>query len=442
MRRITWVLAIVMSVTLLLAGCGQKDASAVVKELDQKMSKLQSYEGIGTMTLHSGQQPLQYKVEVKYQDPTYYRIELTNPKKDIKQIVLRNDEGVFVLTPSLKKSFRFQSDWPDNQGQVYLYQTLIHSILADNTRQFATEGESYVFEVAANYQTDSLVKQKIWLNKGDYKPKQVQVTDAEARVVVEMQFDQFNFDKKFDKEAFDMQANMTASANIDPLPVITDAAKEGAQQPVAAGEGTKDGDKPVAAGEGTKDGEKPVAVGEGTKDGDKPVAAGEGTKDGDKPVAAGEGTKDGDKPVAAGEGTKDGDKSVAVEPKKETGSGPEGEPNLAMGPFGIITPSYAPDGVAIKESLEVPNSDNHAVLIRYSGTYTYTLMESRPKDVEVGVIWGHGIDLGFTLGQLTGDEQKSLTWMFEGVKYRLTSSDLPQNEMVKVAQSLVDQPGK
>lgn len=49
-------------------------------------------------------------------------------KKDVTQIVLRNDEGVFVLTPSQNKSFRFQSNWPDNQGQVYLYETLIRSI--------------------------------------------------------------------------------------------------------------------------------------------------------------------------------------------------------------------------------------------------------------------------------------------------------------------------
>ena len=32
-------------------------------------------------------------------------------QKDQSQIILRNEEGVFVLTPALNKSFRFQSDW-------------------------------------------------------------------------------------------------------------------------------------------------------------------------------------------------------------------------------------------------------------------------------------------------------------------------------------------
>ncbi|MBN3523391.1 outer membrane lipoprotein-sorting protein [Paenibacillus apiarius] len=374
MRRITWILAIVISVAILVVGCGKKDATAVVQDLDHVMSKLESYEGIGTMTLHSGQQPLEYQVEVRYQDPSYYRIVLTNAKKDIKQVVLRNEEGVFVLTPSLNKIFRFQSDWPENQGQVYLYQTLVRSILSDNGRQFATDGDSYVFEVAANYQTDSLVRQKIWLNKNDYAPKQVQVTDSDANVVVEMKFNQFVFGTKFDKDSFDMQRNMT-SMNHASIPTGIVDSKDGAG-----------------------DAAKETTVPEG-------------------------------EPDAKGTGT-----DPAVEPQKES--------TEELGPFGFIEPSYLPEGVAKKDDMEVPESKDHSVMLRYAGTYNFTILESRPKDLEVGLIYGKALDLGFTYGQLTGDEQKTLTWVYDGVKYRMTSADLPEAEMVKVAQSMVDQPGK
>src|SRR5690554_6083212 len=148
MRRITWVLVIVLCVVMVLAGCGKKDVGGVVKDIEQVANDLESYKAKGSMLLHTGQQPLEYQVEVWYQNPHYYRIALTNVKKDITQIVLRNDDGVFVLTPHLKKSFRFQSDWPDHQGQVYLYQTLIASILKDDQRQFTAddENESYVFD--------------------------------------------------------------------------------------------------------------------------------------------------------------------------------------------------------------------------------------------------------------------------------------------------------
>src|SRR5687768_3569226 len=202
MRRITWTVAIVVAVALLMAGCGKKDASTVVKDLDHVVSNMGSYQGMGEMVLHTGQDPLEYQVEVWYQSPHYYRIALTNAKKDITQIVLRNDEGVFVLTPQLNKSFRFQSNWPDNQGQVYLYQTLVNSIVADSARQFAVEKDAYVFDVAANYQNSSLARQKIWLDKKDYAPQHVEISDANAKVMVVVEFTQFEFDKTFEKDAF------------------------------------------------------------------------------------------------------------------------------------------------------------------------------------------------------------------------------------------------
>ncbi|WP_324617825.1 LolA family protein [Cohnella cholangitidis] len=208
-RRISWITAIALVSVIFLAGCGSKNADSIVKDLDKVVSKMESYEGSGTMRLHTGQQPLEYKVEVWYQKPDLYRISLTNAKRDITQIVLRNEEGVFVLTPQLNKSYRFQSDWPDNQGQVYLFQTLAQSILLDNSRQFTTDKDNYVFDVmAGNYQNGSFARQKIWLNQKDYSPKLVEVSDANGNKMVEVVFDSFNFDKKFDKSAFDMDKNM------------------------------------------------------------------------------------------------------------------------------------------------------------------------------------------------------------------------------------------
>ncbi|WP_028593243.1 outer membrane lipoprotein-sorting protein [Paenibacillus assamensis] len=470
MRRILWVLAIVLSCALFLAGCGQKDATSVVKDLDQKMSKLESYAGIGTMTLYSGQQPLEYQVEVWYQNPSYYRIELKNAKKDVSQIVLRNDEGVFVLTPSLKKSFRFQSDWPDNQGQVYLYQTLIHSILADKAPQFTEEGDSFVFEVAANYQTDSLVRQKIWLDQQSYAPKQVQVTDAESRVVVEMKFKQFDFSKKFEKDAFDMQRNMTASANIDPQPQAQ--TKQPADSAVSA---TDSSSAPASTGVAT---ETPAVDGEAktttnSTDGSTEPATNDATKgtteaptntatkgsndtpahtapDGAATTPAPTSTEavdhnnhDAKAPETAPTGKTAGNEQVpAVDDQPNTddsGGQDEGSP---LGPFGFIEPSYTPTGVELGERVELPDSKSHAVMMRYTGTYTYSIMEERPEDVEVGIGYSEGVNLGFTVAHLIGEEQKSMTWLYDGIKYRITSGDLPLTEMIKIAQSMVDQSGK
>ena len=80
------------------------------------------------MTIETGNDPQEYQVEIWYKKPELYRVYLENPKKDQSQVILRNGNGVFVLTPSLNKSFRFHSDWPNNSSQVYLFESLVKDI--------------------------------------------------------------------------------------------------------------------------------------------------------------------------------------------------------------------------------------------------------------------------------------------------------------------------
>ena len=371
MRRFSWVLlAAVLCFTVVLSGCGKKDADGVIKDLNKVADKLESakgsYQGAGVMTINTGSVPQQYQVEVWYQAPHYYRISLTNGQKNLTQIVLRNDEGVFVLTPSLNKSFRFKSDWPENQGQVYLYQTMLGSILSDNTRQFAEDKESYVFDVAANYHSHSLVRQKIWLSKDNYTPKQVQVSDTEAKVVVDVKFNTFTFDTNLNKDSFDTNRNLSAM-NGEDQGAMAVVDENGVLTVPTADAGSADQGNGIQA-----------------------------------------------EPVASAE----------------------------LGSFGIIEPDYIPAGVVAKGSQEMAGSKDHAVVLRYDGVYQYTIMESRPLDRAVSLIPGTVIDLGFTVGLLSGDEQRTLTWTSDGVEYRITSANLPETEMVQIAASMQEQSGK
>lgn len=399
MRRISWMLAMVLVLSVLLAACGKKDAAAVVKDLNEVVGEMESYQGAGVMTLHTGDTPQQYKVEVWHQKPSYYRIALTNAKKDVTQIVLRNDEGVFVLTPSQNKSFRFQSNWPDNQGQVYLYETLIRSITGDTTRQFADEKESYVFDVAANYNTHALVRQKIWLNKSDYAPKQVEVSDSNANVVVDVKFDSFKFGTEFEKDAFDMQRNMTA------------ATEEGGKT------GTDSGVTPVEQ-TGNEGGKEPA----------NPQTAPEP----DGAVTDGQTGVGGDTEQQGTEGA-----ATGQEGEEPTLAEPEGSDS-----FGVIQPTYAPEGVQLKDDQILEEAGDYSVMLRYEGMYNYTIFEARPQDRAVSLAPSSVVDLGFTLGMISGDALKTLTWMTDGIEYRITSADLPQNEMVRIATSMQEESGK
>ncbi|AJE50565.1 MULTISPECIES: outer membrane lipoprotein-sorting protein [Paenibacillus] len=425
MRRISWMLAMVMCVTLLLAGCGKKSADDVVKDLSDVVSDLNSYHGTALMTLHTGDTPQEYKVDISYRKPSYYRIAMTNEKKDVTQIVLRNDEGVFVLTPSLNKSFRFKSDWPNNQGQVYLYETLVRSIIGDASRQLATDDKSYVFDVAANYNSHALVRQKIWLSKNNYAPTQVQVSDANAKVVVDLKFDQFAFDTKFDKDSFDMERNMASGK--------TSAGSEGSPSSGAVdssglpdSSGTLEGTTGVtSSGSGQ---------GQGTVGNDVQQPAGEAKSDGAV-------TGDTSKPEAAANAEAQQQTPSTADGATGTSAGTDAA-EAVLGEFGLIEPSYTPAGVQIKDTPELEDNGTHAVMLRYSGTYNYTIVEARPKDRAVALSAGELVDIGGSFAVLTGSEQQTMTWMNDGIEFRITSADLPVSEMIQIAASIQDQSGK
>ncbi|OAS20506.1 LolA family protein [Paenibacillus oryzisoli] len=393
MRRVTWMVAVVMCVALVLAGCGigKKDAGSIVKDLDHVMGKSSSYQASGSMILNTGQQPQEYAVEVAFSPEHFYRISLTNATKDVTQIVLRNEEGVFVLTPHLKKSFRFQSDWPENQGQVYLFQSLAKSIIADKDRQFTTDKDAYVFDVAANYQNEQLSRQKIWLNKKTLAPAQVQVSDANQNVLVQVNFTHFEFDTSFDKDYFQMERNMTSwNLQQQTMPTSADVAVTDADHPAT-------GDKSVT---------------------DKNLSATGGQSDQSK---------------AASTTTKpDATKTAPATAKAQS--------------IGIVEPYYLPKDVVKQDISDMKLGEDAAVLLRYKGKYNFNLIEVRPQAKAVSLPPGDIVDLGFTVGVMTGngskDEPRTLTWTNDGVEFRMFTGDMPVNEMIQVAMATDGQSGK
>ena len=211
MKRFGSVLLIGILMLVVLAACGQKSQQDVVDALDKKLNEMESYKVNAKMTLETGEEPQRYDVEIWHQKPSYYRVELKNATKEQSQIILRNDEGVFVLTPALNKSFRFQSDWPENGSQAYLYNTLVTDILNDSGAVFEAKDNDYVFTTKTNYQNKNLAKQSIQLNKKDLAPEKVTIMNQDQKPLVKIEFSNMKFNPSFDKGAFDMERNMTAA---------------------------------------------------------------------------------------------------------------------------------------------------------------------------------------------------------------------------------------
>ncbi len=219
-KRLLLLLAGLM-VMFALSACGTKSQEDVVKELNKQLENLKGYKVNATMTLAMGTDPQTYEVEVWHKDPGYYRVNLKNANKEQSQMILRNDEGVFVLTPALNKSFRFQSDWPENSSQAYLFESLVQDILSDEEAKFKATDKHYVFETKTRYQNSKMLPiQEITLNKKDLTPVSVKVMDTDRNPMVTVEFSNMELNATLEKKDFDMAKNMTG-AQLE-IPVMAD----------------------------------------------------------------------------------------------------------------------------------------------------------------------------------------------------------------------------
>lgn len=196
-----------------LAACGEKSKDDVLEKLESTADKMNAYQTQALMTLQTGNEEQAYRIEVTHKKKDFYRVLLKNEQdEESSQIILRNKEGVFVLTPALNKSFKFQSEWPDNKSQPYLYQSLIQDIKDDSEATFTSTDDYFVFETRTNYESNSnLPYQTIYFDKKTYAPVLVKVLDNDKKSMVEVEFTSFEFDPELPEDTFNMEKNMTSS---------------------------------------------------------------------------------------------------------------------------------------------------------------------------------------------------------------------------------------
>ena len=99
---------------LLVSGCSKVNKESVVKNFTKKVNTADSYFLSGDLELRNNDEIYNYAVEVSYEKKSFYKVSLKNKSNNATQIILKNEDGVYILTPSLNRSFKFQSDWPYN----------------------------------------------------------------------------------------------------------------------------------------------------------------------------------------------------------------------------------------------------------------------------------------------------------------------------------------
>ncbi|RKQ12366.1 outer membrane lipoprotein carrier protein LolA [Oceanobacillus bengalensis] len=203
-------LLVIVMLIFILAACGEKTQEDVVGELQTKVEELNGYKAKAEMSMNTGQEQQKFSIDVWHKEKDFYRVSLSSGEDEKgSQIILKNEDGVYVLTPALEKSFKFQSEWPNNGSQPYLYQSLVEDVLNDPEATFESTETDYVFKTTTNYQSNNnLPFQEIHFSKDTYTPSLVKVLDKDNNALVEVKFSAFELDPTFADDDFSMDKNM------------------------------------------------------------------------------------------------------------------------------------------------------------------------------------------------------------------------------------------
>lgn len=198
-----------MCCVFLLCGCGKIDDKDVIKELEKNINNKVGYKLDGTLEILNNDEVYVYDVSVGHKKDDYYKVVLTNQSNNHSQVILKNDDGVFILTPSLNKSFKFQSDWPYNNSQIYLLDKVLDDINNDSEYKFKKTDNGYEIINKVNYPNNkNLVKEKIVLDN-KYNITKIYVYDSEDLICMKMTFDDIDYSPKFSDNYFEIDEVMS-----------------------------------------------------------------------------------------------------------------------------------------------------------------------------------------------------------------------------------------
>ena len=197
---------------LFMVGCG-KNKTSIKDDLIKKINNLKSYQLEGKLEVVNNDDVFNYNVGVNYKDKDYYRVSLKNNANNHEQIILRNDDGVYVVTPSLNKSFKFQSDWPYNNSQVYLLKSIIKDIESDKDLEESKIEDEYVLLSKVSFPNNpKLVKQRVTVDN-NLMIKKVEILNSDNISLMTFTVNKTNLKPIFDESFFEINSIINTSEN-------------------------------------------------------------------------------------------------------------------------------------------------------------------------------------------------------------------------------------
>lgn len=389
MKKIFLLVAIVA--TLCLTGCGSLGDKEIRDNFIKDIEGLKSYHMEGTLKLTNNDDNYEYDVEVSYQKDNNYKVSLINKASDYEQIILKNKEGVYVITPSLNKSFKFQSDWPENNSQSYLLHSVATDLKNDNNYNFTQKDNDYIFQTKTNYPNNpKYTKQNIILDK-NYNLKKIEVQDDQNISYIEFKVENIDKKAKFNESEFSLDE-------------ITKNYKEQDNQNNSETTTEENQNEGTTNQETTTDQKTPENESQNTTTNQNR----ENTTN----------------------------KSEESDSQRENQNTENTNTNETSKVDENVFPLYLPAGTTLSDKEVIETTTGERVIMTFSGDNPFILVQEtvKPsKNLEIIPTYGEPFMLIDTVGSLT---DTSYTWTSNGVEYYIVSDQMDKKELLEVAKSI------
>lgn len=196
------IILLLLFMVLALVGCNGENREKDLNNFIKKIEKANSYYLTGSMEIINDEDTYLYNIEVSHQKDNYYNATLINQLNNHKQIIIRNDDGVYVVTPSLNKSFKFQSEWPNNSSQAYILESVINDLKNDSEKKIDETDDYIIVTVKANYPNNPKLKtEKIHFDK-NMNLLFITIHDESDTKKIEVFFSKIDYKATINKEKF------------------------------------------------------------------------------------------------------------------------------------------------------------------------------------------------------------------------------------------------
>ena len=189
----------------LLTGCGKVDEEELVKNFKEQVESSKSYIAQSSMEIYNGEDTFEYDIKVYYMDDDYFKVDMVNTLSNHEQVILRNDGDVYVVTPSLNKSYKFESEWPYNSSQSYILNSLVRDMENNKIMEFKEEDNGYSLKVGVDYPNNNNLEYEILYFDKKINLNMVAVYDTEDIMAIKVTFNKIDYKANLKKSDFDVE---------------------------------------------------------------------------------------------------------------------------------------------------------------------------------------------------------------------------------------------